>query len=121
MIKQTRATQLVLFVLAAMLAAAFTCTAAAFAADAGALYAQHCAVCHGDKGHGDGPSGKFLKPPPRDFAVSLKGKTDAWVSKAIQDGGAAVGESATMPPFKDLSAAEVKALADYVKQLAAGK
>jgi cytochrome c oxidase cbb3-type subunit 2 len=28
------------------------------------LFATHCAVCHGDGGHGDGPlSGKFLRPP----------------------------------------------------------
>jgi cbb3-type cytochrome oxidase cytochrome c subunit len=29
-----------------------------------ALFATHCAVCHGDGGHGDGPlSGHFLRPP----------------------------------------------------------
>jgi cytochrome c oxidase cbb3-type subunit 2 len=29
-----------------------------------ALFATHCAVCHGDGGHGDGSlSGKFLRPP----------------------------------------------------------
>ncbi len=36
------------------------------AADGGgrALFASHCAVCHGDGGHGDGIlSGKFLRPP----------------------------------------------------------
>lgn len=31
----------------------------------GALYAEHCATCHGTTGHGDGPLGKLLKPPPR--------------------------------------------------------
>ncbi|RJG12975.1 cystathionine gamma-synthase [Pseudomonas cavernicola] len=28
------------------------------------LYAQHCAVCHGDSGVGDGPAGIGLEPPP---------------------------------------------------------
>lgn len=28
------------------------------------LYAQHCAVCHGDTGAGDGPAGVGLTPPP---------------------------------------------------------
>lgn len=28
------------------------------------LYAQHCAVCHGDSGAGDGPAGFGLEPPP---------------------------------------------------------
>lgn len=28
------------------------------------LYAQHCSVCHGDSGTGDGPAGIGLEPPP---------------------------------------------------------
>ncbi|MHC8347182.1 FTR1 family protein [Pseudomonas sp. RT6P73] len=28
------------------------------------LYAQHCSVCHGDTGAGDGPAGVGLTPPP---------------------------------------------------------
>lgn len=28
------------------------------------LYAQHCSVCHGDAGVGDGPAGIGLEPPP---------------------------------------------------------
>ena len=35
------------------------------------LYAQHCSVCHGDTGAGDGPAGVGLTPPPanlRDMA-----------------------------------------------------
>ncbi|KTB77693.1 cystathionine gamma-synthase [Pseudomonas syringae ICMP 13102] len=28
------------------------------------LYAQHCSVCHGDIGAGDGPAGIGLEPPP---------------------------------------------------------
>ncbi|ARA78663.1 cystathionine gamma-synthase [Pseudomonas amygdali pv. tabaci str. ATCC 11528] len=28
------------------------------------LYAQHCSVCHGDSGAGDGPAGIGLEPPP---------------------------------------------------------
>ncbi|WP_433885652.1 FTR1 family protein [Pseudomonas vranovensis] len=28
------------------------------------LYAQHCSVCHGDTGAGDGPAGLGLTPPP---------------------------------------------------------
>ena len=35
------------------------------------LFAQHCSVCHGDSGAGDGPAGIGLEPPPanlRDLA-----------------------------------------------------
>jgi hypothetical protein len=28
------------------------------------LYAQHCSVCHGNSGAGDGPAGVGLTPPP---------------------------------------------------------
>ncbi len=30
-------------------------------------YQQNCAVCHGDKGYGDGPAGKALDPKPANF------------------------------------------------------
>src|SRR5579871_5582326 len=48
----------------------------AHAQQADAIYSESCAECHGDKGHGDGPAGKYLKPPPTDFGTSLKGKSD---------------------------------------------
>ncbi len=44
---------------------------AGFAAEAppgAVLYQQHCAICHGEKGRGDGLAGKALNPPPRDFS-----------------------------------------------------
>src|ERR1700678_2152490 len=87
------------------------------AQSADATYAQSCAACHGDKGHGDGPAGKYLKPPPPYFVVSLKGKSDDWIAKAISQGGPAVGESPTMPGFSQFSADQVKALVDYIKKL----
>ncbi|CAD5106363.1 cytochrome c/FTR1 family iron permease [Zestomonas carbonaria] len=31
------------------------------------LYAQHCSVCHGDSGAGDGPAGVGMEPPPRNL------------------------------------------------------
>ncbi len=79
-------------------------------------YATMCAACHGATGKGDGPAGKTLKPPPTDFAVSLKGKSDDWITKAISQGGAAVGEAPVMPGFSQLSADQVKALVDYIKK-----
>ena len=80
------------------------------------LYSQNCAACHGDKGHGDGPAGKYLKPPPPDFATSLKGKTDDWIAKAIKGGGVAVGESRYHAGISRVSADDqVKALVAYVK------
>ena len=36
-------------------------------AQAGALYAAQCALCHGAEGQGDGAAGKSLDPPPANF------------------------------------------------------
>ncbi|MBM7063247.1 FTR1 family protein [Pseudomonas sp. UL073] len=36
------------------------------------LYAQHCAVCHGDAGAGDGPAGMGLEPPPGDLRAAAR-------------------------------------------------
>jgi high-affinity iron transporter len=36
-------------------------------AQAGALYASQCALCHGPEGRGDGAAGKSLDPPPANF------------------------------------------------------
>ncbi|MGE0763593.1 MAG: cytochrome c [Bdellovibrionales bacterium] len=39
----------------------------AVAAHGAVVYKNTCAVCHGDKGMGDGPAGAALVPPPRNF------------------------------------------------------
>ena len=35
-----------------------------------AVYAEHCVVCHGLRGKGNGPSGKTLDPKPTDFTTA---------------------------------------------------
>jgi mono/diheme cytochrome c family protein len=84
---------------------------------AAALYGKRCAACHGNTGQGDGPAGKYLNPKPTTFAAALKGKSDDWIANSIKGGGTAVGESPVMPPFKDLSDAQVKLLVEYIKHL----
>lgn len=32
-------------------------------------FAIYCSSCHGPEGHGDGPAGKVLQPPPRNFST----------------------------------------------------
>jgi len=36
------------------------------------LYAQHCSVCHGDAGAGDGPAGVGLTPPPSNLREAAR-------------------------------------------------
>jgi len=56
------------------------------------IYAEHCAVCHGVNGRGDGPLARTMVPRPADFRVHLaEGHSDAqlfeWVSNGVPDTG----------------------------------
>src|SRR5208337_5031460 len=82
------------------------------------VYDDRCASCHGASGKGDGPAAVALTPPPKDFAKSLKGKSDDWIAKATKEGGPAVGLPPSMPPFSDLTDDQIKGLVAYMKQLA---
>jgi len=56
------------------------------------VYNQNCAVCHGKTGKADGPTGKALKPPPRNFSVGdfKYGKNDAQLLAFIKKGKGAM-------------------------------
>ena len=63
------------------------------------LYAQHCSVCHGDAGAGDGPAGVGLTPPPanlRDVA-----RQDRLSLYAIYNTLGMGVEGTDMPAFAD--------------------
>jgi mono/diheme cytochrome c family protein len=96
----------------------------ALAADAtkgGAIYAQRCAMCHGDKGAGDGPVAATIPEgqKPRNLAAGdYKYATDdAKFKELLQKGGAGVGLSVLMPAQSDLKPAEVDDLMAFVKSL----
>ena len=75
--------------------------AAADAAVGAKTFAQYCATCHGPQGAGDGPVGKTLNPPPRNFqeAHFLYGGTDQSIFEVITNGAASKGGSALMAPW----------------------
>src|SRR5215510_15612961 len=61
-----------------------------------ALFAQHCAACHGPRGGGDGPAAAALNPKPPDLRahhVSLHTAGDLfwWIGDGLR----------TMPAFAD--------------------
>lgn len=88
------------------------------AQDAKQVYEKTCVPCHGASGKGDGAVGKMLKPPPKDFATSLKGVSDADIAKTIKEGGKAVGKAATMPAYgAKLSDEQIQGLVQHVKGL----
>ena len=87
----------------------FASSGAAFGTTAGALWAQHCASCHGKDGSGNTAMGKKLAV--KDYAKQ-QGFSDAEATNVIKNG------KGKMKGYKDkLSDADVKALVAYVRSL----
>ena len=79
------------------------------AADGAAIWAQHCASCHGKDGSGNTMMGKKLGV--KDYTKE-QGFSDAEATNIITNG------KGKMKGFKDkLSTADVKALVAYVRSL----
>jgi mono/diheme cytochrome c family protein len=57
------------------------------------LYAQQCAGCHGEAGHGDGKMGAELKPKPSNLSDAdwKHGATDGEIFTVIRDGVKSTG------------------------------
>ncbi|HYB41083.1 MAG TPA: CopD family protein [Candidatus Methylomirabilis sp.] len=84
-----------------------------------ALYAAHCATCHGKSGRGDGPGGAGLPRPPADLTAPHTGQHTAgdlfwWISHGIPAAG--------MPPFAGALAEDDRwDLINFLRALAAGE
>lgn len=81
-------------------------------------YATFCARCHGVSGKPVAASGSVM---PRDFtdAAWSAGADDERLMRVIQDGGAAVGLSPEMPPWKGvLTEAETRAMIGRIRKFA---
>ncbi|MCB2250638.1 FTR1 family protein [Pseudomonas chlororaphis] len=63
------------------------------------LYAQHCSVCHGDTGAGDGPAGVGLTPPPANLRDAAR--MDHLSLYAIYNTLGLGVEGTDMPSFAD--------------------
>jgi mono/diheme cytochrome c family protein len=84
-----------------------------------ALYDRYCAICHGERGDGLGPSAAFLWPPPRDFRPAQFKFTaagegalpdDAELARVIRQGLAGTA----MQPW-DLPDSELGPIIDHLK------
>ena len=74
---------------------------AADAAKGAQIFATYCVTCHGPQGLGDGPVGKTLNPPPRNFqeAKFKYGDTPRDHFNVISNGAASKGGSPLMAPW----------------------
>ncbi len=92
-----------------------------------ALYAVHCATCHGTDGGGNGQAAAALNPKPRDFTAGryyFDGDADAEtgepedLARVILHGPRAFGGSEAMPAWKEtLTEAEVRNLVAFLRGL----
>jgi mono/diheme cytochrome c family protein len=96
-------------IISVITAIVFASSGAAFGADAGALWAQNCASCHGKDGSGNTAMGKKLGV--KDYTKD-QGFSDAEAANTIKNG------KGKMKAYKGkLSDADVKALVAYVRSL----
>jgi len=86
----------------------------ASAEDGSAIFTKECVKCHGADGKGDTPMGKKLKIKDlgADAAKLGEAKIEATIKEGVKD-----GDKLRMKGFKDMSEADVKAVAKYVLTL----
>ena len=94
--------------------------AGADAAQGAKVFKMYCETCHGPTGLGDGPVGKTLVPPPRNFqeAKFKYGDTDQDHFNVITNGAASKGGSPLMAPWGAvIPEADRWALVKYIDSL----
>lgn len=61
------------------------------------LYQNHCALCHGPEGMGDGPAAENLSPPATPLAITVRHLSDGYLFWRIAEGGSQWGTA--MPAY----------------------
>ncbi len=82
-------------------------------------FEAQCAKCHGESGRGDGPTGASLAIKPRNFSdcTRMAKESNERIFNTIKYGGASVGLSKDMPPWKEaFEDKEIRGLVAYVRQ-----
>jgi len=84
------------------------------------VFRRYCVLCHGARAQGDGVAAKNLNPRPANLTVSVL--SDANKEAIIRNGGASVGRSASMPPWRhELSDRQIHDLIDFLGQINVAK
>ncbi len=79
------------------------------------VYARDCAVCHGDRGQGDGPGAAGLHPRPSNFAEQEY--TADRLAFSLWNGVAGTA----MPAWRELTSADLSAVAEVVREFHAAQ
>lgn len=90
--------------------------------DGEALYARHCAACHGDSGAGDGWNASNLPVTPTAHSDPelMSARPDDTLYDAISAGGYVLDKSARMPAFGAmLEPRQIRALVTHIRSLCA--
>ncbi len=87
------------------------------AAQAREVFKTQCAVCHGERGSGDGAAAATLDPKPRNYTDKAwqASVDDARIKKIILEGGAANGLAPTMAPYATVFKDDPATLDELVK------
>ena len=84
-------------------------------------YNQFCVACHGADGKADGPGALAMNPRPRNFTdKAWQAKTpDENIIRILNEGGAALGMSASMAAWKGiLTDEEIKGMVGVIRSFA---
>jgi mono/diheme cytochrome c family protein len=75
------------------------------------IFNDHCAMCHGQDGRGNGPASSAFSPPPKDFhrASFWQGNVNQKITDTIENGHGPM-------PAVDLSPSQIKAVISYMTQ-----
>ncbi len=85
-----------------------------------AHFQSRCATCHGVNADGQSRLGSMMQPRPPSLIASTM--SAAAMRRIVTEGGAAVGRSDQMPPWKDeLSSAHIAGIIDYVQSVRTGR
>jgi mono/diheme cytochrome c family protein len=86
-----------------------------------ALYATHCAVCHGESGLGDGQSAASFASKPSNLTDGRRFNQlpEEFFVNVVLNGGPAEGLSPGMPPFRGhLNEGQIRQIVAYLRSLA---
>ncbi len=83
------------------------------------VYKANCAMCHGDKGLGDGPAGMALNPKPRDLVEGQwkNGGDSIALFNTLANGIA----GSSMPAFVQIKVADRWALVQFIRSITKNK